>query len=304
MIRFYNLMYVDLEEKRHLSGTDFSSTKRIDLFVKNSCILDRSLKLEGHAGGITLLTNNETIIRESLERIGYRELTVEEIEFTLNVPRGISFYSAHFKIDVFKYFSTKGSDEYSLLLDSDIICKGSFPTEFFGVAEQNIPMVYYLPLSVESNDSKIESIRRIDADIKWCPWAGGEFIGGTAEFYGKLYRDICLFKDKYFSELKNDLFHTGDEMLTTIALAHLTQRGGVVVADAKSLSVVHRYWSIYEHKKMAEYDVPLIHLPGDKVFLNKVNLSKAKVSGGLMAGYDTWHRYMRLREFAKRIIGR
>lgn len=304
MIRFYNLMYVDLEERRHLSGTDFSSTERIDLFVKNSCILDRSLKLEGHEGGITLLTNDESIIRSSLERIGYRELTVEQIGFSLNVPRGISFYSAHFKIDVFRYFSTKDADEYSLLLDSDIICKGRFPVEFFGAAEEKIPMVYYLPLNVQSNDAKIESIRRIDPDIRWCPWVGGEFIGGTADFYDKLYRDICRFKDTYFRELQKELFHTGDEMLTTIALAHLTQRGGVTVADARSLSVVHRYWSIYEHKKMSAYDVPLIHLPGDKVFLNKVKLSKAKVSGDLVAGYDAWHRYMRLREFAKRIIGR
>lgn len=44
-MKFYNLMYIDLYEKRTLNGRSYTEEKRIDLYVKNSCILDKSLKL-------------------------------------------------------------------------------------------------------------------------------------------------------------------------------------------------------------------------------------------------------------------
>lgn len=85
---------------------------------------------EGYESGITLLTNSKTTILDSLSRIGYDGLDVEEIEFTLNVPKGINFYSAHFKIDVFKYHSMKNDSEYSLLLESELICKRNLRSSF------------------------------------------------------------------------------------------------------------------------------------------------------------------------------
>ena len=50
-MKYYNLMYIDLDEKRTLGGRSYTAEKRIDLYVKNSCILDKSLKINGHRGG-------------------------------------------------------------------------------------------------------------------------------------------------------------------------------------------------------------------------------------------------------------
>lgn len=50
-IVFYNLMYIDLSEKRLLAGKVYSDEQRIDVFVKNSCVLDKSLKINNILGG-------------------------------------------------------------------------------------------------------------------------------------------------------------------------------------------------------------------------------------------------------------
>lgn len=50
-LKFYNLMYVDLEEKRYLSGKTYNNEERIDLYVKGSCVLDKSLRIISLGGG-------------------------------------------------------------------------------------------------------------------------------------------------------------------------------------------------------------------------------------------------------------
>ena len=95
-------------------------------------------------GGVKLLTNNKSFIDDSLRRIGYEELEVVEIPFSLNVPKGIPFYSAHYKVDVFRYLATLPEDEYSILLDSDVVCMREFPAEYYELIKQGVPSVYYL----------------------------------------------------------------------------------------------------------------------------------------------------------------
>ena len=46
-------MYVDLEEKRVISRKTYTSNERIDLYLKGSCVLDKSLKINNMGGGET-----------------------------------------------------------------------------------------------------------------------------------------------------------------------------------------------------------------------------------------------------------
>lgn len=50
MLRFYTLMYIDSDEKRRLAGKVRSNEERIDLFVKNACLLDKSLRINELGG--------------------------------------------------------------------------------------------------------------------------------------------------------------------------------------------------------------------------------------------------------------
>ena len=49
-LKFYNLMYVDLDEKRVMHRKTYTSNERIDLYLKGSCVLDRSLKINNMGG--------------------------------------------------------------------------------------------------------------------------------------------------------------------------------------------------------------------------------------------------------------
>ena len=52
-LKLYNFMYVDLDEKRVTSRKTYTNNERIDLYLKGSCVLDRSLKINNMGGGKT-----------------------------------------------------------------------------------------------------------------------------------------------------------------------------------------------------------------------------------------------------------
>lgn len=295
-MNFYNLLYIEPNEQRQLGGRHYKAEERIDLYVRNTCVLDKSIKINGMKG-ITLLTNDENTILQSLKRIGYNELVVKGIDFSLNVVKGIRFYSAHYKIDVFKYFSQLPEDEYCILLDSDMVCLNAFTKEQLAIINEKKPLVYNL--ARYGGEKKLKDIQSIDPNVSWAVWVGGEFIGGTASFFTKLYDEIMLFKEDYWKGVNNELFHVGDEMLTTIALARLHDE--VHTCDAGVLGFVHRYWSVHETKSIYSYSVPFIHLPGDKIFLGKVNLNAKSVTE-LMKGYELWHMMCRGKQRLKTVL--
>jgi hypothetical protein len=295
---FYTLMYFDSGEQRRITGKEYKSEERLDLYVRGACLLDKSLKINGFLG-LNLLTNDQNAIKSSLQRIGYEGLEITEIKFDLDVPKGIPFYSAHYKIDVFRYFSTKSNDEYSILLDSDIVCFDKFREEFYALVDSGTPMVYYIQEYVNISERKMDDVRKVVSDLSWMPWCGGEFIGGTATFYGNLYNEIISFKSDYWKNIST-LFHVGDEFLTSIAIERLKRRGCYIM-DANQINVIHRYWSIYEKNSYKSYKKPLIHFPGDKYFFAKVDLSKPTLKQ-LMFGYYIFHKMKLLVEGIRKLL--
>lgn len=271
-VNLYTLLYVDLTEVRQLAGQKWKGIDRLDIFVKNACVLDKSLYMfSGFNWRVKILTNNKEIIDSSLYRIGY-QMEVEEIPFQLAVPLNIRFYSAHFKIDVFKWFAEKEENEYFILLDNDVVCLGKFPEEFDRVVAKGLPMCYNLS-RMETN-VRLDDVFRIDDNVVELTWKGGEFIGGTPRFFGYLYNDIMQFSTCYFLLLaKEKLFHIGDEMLVSISLDRMQQRD-LKIVDAGMIGVIHRYWSITEKWGITHYKVALMHLPGDKIMINALNLNK------------------------------
>lgn len=67
------------------------------------------------------------------------------------------------------------------MLDSDVFCLHSFSDEFMSIVEEGLPTVYYL--NVDGVDKKLKDVKTIVDDVTRLPWAGGEYIGGTADFF-------------------------------------------------------------------------------------------------------------------------
>lgn len=71
-LHFYTLLYIDPEERRQLAGRVYTQEERIDVFVHNACVLDRTLQICcGGQGvvGCTILTNDVAGIEASLARV-------------------------------------------------------------------------------------------------------------------------------------------------------------------------------------------------------------------------------------------
>ena len=280
-----------MAESRQLNGKKYSDKNRLDLFVKNACVLDKTLRLNG-LGGATVLTNDSKVIENSLARIGYG-LNIRKIPFSLDVPQGIRFYSAHFKIDVFNYLRGLSSEEYSILLDNDVVCLSDFSKEIYSVIKDGLPMIYYLPRY--GGKEKIADARLIAPDLEWLLWCGGEFIGGRSAFFKSLYDNILKIKDNYWRVLDKLTFHIGDEVLTSIAMHNIICSRHQIVLDAGVLGLVHRYWSVFEQKPLRDVGTPLVHLPGDKVFISKIDLSGPTVED-LLSGYGLYNVLQRLKK--------
>lgn len=299
-VRFYTLLYIEKSETRLLAAKMYSNNERIDLFVKNASILDKSLK-NFKLEGVTVLTNSISELESSKERIGYSNLNIKEIDFSLQPPKEIPFYSAHFKIDVYNYFSTLPNYEYSILLDNDIVMLNKLPETFYEVVKQGIPMAYHIKDYIGTEGLK--DIRRIDPSIIAYQWCGGEFIAGCSQFYKELYTDILSFADKYFKEINNGLFHIGDEMLTTISIEHLRSKG-LYYYDANSLGIIYRYWGNDEPHPLSHYPITFLHLPYDKVWCSKIKVEKFNTSEYFYSKYKP-HRYLNIiKRYIKKMLGR
>ena len=298
-IRFYTLLYIDLDEKRTLSMKQHSGKERISLFLKNAAVLDKSLiTLNPALPHLTILTNNQALIHEIEKEIGYN-FTTKEIEFTLDVPKGIPFYSAHFKIDCFRYFSSLPEDEYSVLVDNDIVVLEPLPQFFYDIAEQNIPMLYHLRL--KDTARMMKDCRKIDASLNVIQWTGGEYWGGCRDFFAELYQICYEISGKYFSSIRNGFYHIGDEALTSIAVRRM-QDNGLVYYNIHNFNLLYRFWGHHEANTLRSVNTVLAHLPADKAWVAKQKFHIAFDKDKFLAKYERHRRCYRFLNMVKRLV--
>lgn len=298
-IHLYTLLYIDLYEKRTLSLKQHSGKERISLFLKNAATLDKSLvSLNPGFPHLTILTNNSNLINEIGNEIGYKFTSIE-IEFSLNVPKGIPFYSAHFKIDCFKYFSTLPDDQYSILVDNDIIALNPIPEYVYNIANKKIPMLYHL--RINDTTQMMNDCHKIDPSLNVIQWTGGEYWGGDNHFFSKLYdtcKDISIL---YFKSIINGFYHIGDETLTSIAVRKMHDNG-LVYYNIHNFNLLYRYWGHHEPKCLKAINPIFAHLPADKAWIAKQKVYKNFDKTKFLCKYERHRQWYRLLNKIKNLI--
>lgn len=291
-VQLYSLLYIDLDENRQLAGKRRMGMERVQIFLRNAALLDASLRRTNPLlGGLKVITNNSSFIQKVLDQIGYN-LEAVEIPFSLNVPKGIRFYSAHFKIDAFKWFALRPDDEYSILMDNDCLALREMPAYFSEIVDNGIPLCYYLPTT--DCDRMMADCRRINPNIPLLQWTGGELWGGVSSFYSALYSYCVAEFSNYLKVIDDDIFHVGDEMLTTLALAKLKENGTQII-DARTLNLCYRYWGMHETASLNYLMPVLAHLPADKVWIAQYDLSRTFNVNEFLKKYNRhwrWYRFL------------
>lgn len=153
-------------------------------------------------------------------------LSVTEIEFGLEVSSGTSFYSAHYKLDLFRYISSPDAGYYAFC-DLDMVCTQAMPTALKTLSERNIPVGYDisdLVIPAYGLEVIISDLTKISGLPSEGRWFGGEFIAGDAVFFKEFSDHAAMLLEAYFENLKT-LHHVGDEVVSSAAFELMRNSG-------------------------------------------------------------------------------
>jgi hypothetical protein len=281
----------------------FDFKDQVALYVNNAVNLSNSLRQQGVE--FTLLTNKKDIADKVCTYEG-KILQIKEIDFLTKIPSGTKFYSAHFKLDVFRYLSSI-SHEYAAFCDLDMVCINAVPACLVNNISSGIPMYYDISdqvIPAYGHDvimRDMESIHNLKSEGRW---AGGEFISGTPEFFVALSAEISSIFDNYIQVI-DKLHHVGDEAIVSAAL-EILRRKGIYIADAGTLGVVGRFWncSTLHPQKPFDYFKKcfLLHLPADKIFLAKMAAREPNEQAIFLTKYIAYKKVLSVKKRIKQII--
>jgi hypothetical protein len=265
---FYSLLHLENAEKSAMNVRIASFEQQVILYLSNALTLSKSLKMYGIS--FKLITNNLKLINTIIKNEQHN-LDIVEIEMEDYITKGLPFYSAHYKLEAYRYISSKASS-YAIFCDLDIIAVNDVPLILKNYAANGTSLYY----DITSQVVPVFSPEKIISDLTLLinrpsegRWAGGEFIAGQPEFFLKLVKVIEEILPTYLANVRN-LHHIGDEAYTSAALEILRIRGEYI-SDAGTLGIVQRFWCSHTKHKQANFnkykEVFLLHLPSSKKLL-------------------------------------
>jgi len=298
-LKVYSLLH--LEEGTY-SAVNFKPEdfkQQILTYYFNACNLANSLESFGLEYAI--ITNSESELLSIISGLT-KKLKIIEINFCLTVPKKIKFYSAHYKIEAFKFLSKQKSG-YHILMDVDMVMVNPISRNLDNLIKNNIPIVYDISNQLHAKDIH-EDITKLSNSIIDPKWFGGEFISGSPNFFNNLSRIIERITDKYFM-VYSEMNHTSDESITSTAINIMLQEGQHIYNGDRG--IVNRYWSTnVEHKQkllLYKCNSVFLHLPYDKYFLASISHRTFKPKTFLIK-YLIYRFYKRLRILLKIAIER
>ena len=265
-MKFYTMIFIDrVYETGAYNGISGEFEKQINTYI--SCAKNFALSLNHYGYKLSIITNEGDYIKSLTDTI-----EVIQIPFDLVIPKGILFYSAHHKIDVFKWLGGNG-DDYSFLVDNDMMCINEMPVNLKYCIKRNFPVYYDISDSeyaAYGRDKIISSKYKLDKNSGTGLCAGGEFVGGDRSFFMSLHSEIMNIIDVYFSDF-NSFVHQSDEMVLSVVLEKFIREKSYPLINAGLFGGIGRYWSSEtrhcQHLIESYYDNFLLHIPKDKEFI-------------------------------------
>ncbi|MDY7022115.1 MAG: hypothetical protein SWJ54_12270 [Cyanobacteriota bacterium] len=303
-LKLFGLLHIKEGEITSVNLSVKSFKEQISTYLDMSSNLYRSLQTRGV--DFTLITNRKDFVESMLSSAG-SDMPVVEIDFSTKPPTGKQFFSAHFKLDVFRYLASL-NEQYVGLCDLDMICINDFPKCLKNMVESQIPMFYDISDQVmgrrEAIIRDLESIHHLKSEGRW---AGGEFIAGPPEFFKNLAQETENLYDNYLSIIE-EVNHVGDETVTSAAL-EVIRRKGIYICDAGTLGVVGRYWggasSRFIQKPLRYFEnCFLLHLPSSKAFLANLQIDGVFSSTEFKKKYRVYRLGESMKSFVRRQIVR
>lgn len=271
----FGLLHLAPSETSAMNASTSSFDDQIRMYWRNASLLARSLRVQGI--GFTLLTNSAAglaaIVGEPTS------FAVVGIDCSTDVPRGLPFYSAHFKVDAYRHLGSLQSD-YIVFSDLDAVCMNPPPPSVARAFSGSAPLVYEVSDQLRpavGADGLIHDVDTVAGRRTEGRWLGGEFVAGPPRFFADLTRSIEAVLPAYFANTAT-LHNLNDESYLSAAVASMRQ-DGYVIGDAGPIAAVGRFWSVevkhVQHHLDYFRDHFLLHLPVDKQYLATIDAADA-----------------------------
>ena len=285
-LRLYGLLHLAESESTATNVRVRSFDDQVRVYALNALGLSRSLRAQGV--DFTLLTNDRARVLSGLVGVPH-DLVVEEIPFAVEIPSGITFYSAHFKFDVYSHLALLPHG-YVGYCDLDVLCLREVPPALAQLIGSGTPLCY----DITDQVAPAYGADRVSADLALLSggrstgrWTGGEFIAGPPSFFARLLRAADEVWPVY-REVYPSLHHVSDEAVVSPAI-EIMRSEGVDIADAGALDIVGRFWNLpvlHPQPPLSEFENDfLLHLPADKRYL------ASRAETGASAGADRFTDY-------------
>lgn len=115
--KVYGMFYAPENNEAHVN---LHVKDPITVYVQNAVTMAQSAISAGM--DFKLVTNDpDRLARVAREIPGSEALVLQHYDFTLEVPRGINFQSAHYKLELLRAFGTGAFGEYCAMVDIDAV---------------------------------------------------------------------------------------------------------------------------------------------------------------------------------------
>jgi len=263
---FFSLLYID-KTKRASVNLSMRESDALQIYIADAITCSRSFRAKGIDFG--LISNVPEWIENQIKQHCGDNIPVLAGEFCRDVPPSVQFYPAHFKLDVFRSFGDGKFGNRIGLVDVDTVLLRSFSDQL--LCEDALYVYDLTQEAVASTDQEIikRDLSLLTKAKEEACWYGGEFIYGPASSFRVLSMAVEEVWPQYLANWRN-LHHTGDEMVTSAAIA-IIRRSGLRIIDVGRSNTVRRWWSARTLQPQIALSkaltTSLLHLPSDKYFL-------------------------------------
>ena len=297
-IHFLGLLFINPAEE-HCVNIRHNTQDPFDIYLGCAALCASSAAASGHR--FSLVTNERTIVLRRLQNAGFSNVPVISFDFRWEIPKGIPFYSAHFKLELIEAFALGRFGEHVGLIDldtvfirplSDTVGHLGGSLKAYDISDQIFS--HYGFDRVRKDLERVTALRLDDPR-----WYGGEFLVGDTASFGLLSELIAACWKRY-SQSIGLLHHTGDEMIMSAALNMALQKGFQVI-DIGLLKGIARWWSSRTGFRQSTFDEvqtsSILHLPADKEFLAR----QARLHYNSATFLASYKRYARPRLLVRHI---
>ena len=240
----------------------------LDIYLLAAVLATKSFAAQGWS--LSIITNAADRINARLGALLPPDhgMSIIGRDFSLDVPKNISFRGSHFKLDLLTDLGAGVFGDPIGFIDVDVVAVAPIRIPQLDDTQVLMCDVTQRPQLAEASNAIVRDIARLGGGSVVKPrWFGGEFVYGSAAAFRRLADITAAMWPRYKAQI-GEIHNTSDEMLLNTAVQGSF---GLRPVDSAAAGVLQRWWSVRSDTQGVSFaearKCSILHLPADKEFL-------------------------------------